>query len=93
MGKFKRVKGNGIPILTYHTPEMRFAIICVKYKIFTKNIVREKHILSYYVCHGMFLICMKYVSHTSVYLNLTLVEHNLFEGGSVCARLCHMSIY
>ena len=40
----------------------------------------------------IFSIAMKAFFFTSFRLNLTLVDHNLVWGDSVCAHLCHMSL-
>ena len=40
----------------------------------------------------IFFISMKHFYYTSVHLNLTLVEHNLIKGDSICAHLCHISL-
>ena len=39
---------------------------------------------------NIFVIAINEFFSTSVHLNLTLVEHNLVKGDSVCAQMRHM---
>ena len=63
-------KNDEFPILTYYSPELRFASVNVYYKRFAKFRVESRAPFP-----TTFFIAIKALFFTPVHLNLTCVEH------------------
>ena len=67
-----RVTGTGFNILADYHPNLQIAVICVNFKLFTKELRKSSPDIS--------VIFLKSFCSKSVHLNITLIEYDLVRG-------------